>query len=228
MSLILDALRKLERERDPNQPPGVLVVGSVPWGETSRHRRVAIAAGIAVVLALSVLAGWMLRPALKAPAVATPSATPPLPLESRPSPSPLATATPHLPNAAAPSEPPAAPPIRLSKPLPSAPMRGAQAPSPPPSPPDAASEPAPDAERQPAPARERISVSPGVEGEAAPPAAPGELRLNAISRRDGRPVALINDRLVFEGDSFDDVRVIRIGETEVEVEVKGQRRVLRF
>ena len=36
---------------------------------------------------------------------------------------------------------------------------------------------------------------------AAPTAAtPGELRLTAISQRDGRPVAMINDRLVFEGD----------------------------
>ena len=227
MSLILDALRKLERERDPKQPPGVLVVGSVPWGETSRRRRVAIAAGIAAVLALAVLAGWMLRPAFKAPGVAPPSATPPMPLESRPSPAPLASSVPYLPNAAAPPEP-AAPPIRLSKPPSSAPMRGAQAPGPTPSPTDAASEPAPDAERQPAPARESISVSSGVEGEAAAPVLPGELRLNAISRRDGRPVALINDRLVFEGDSFDDVRVIRIDDTEVEVEVNGQRRVLRF
>jgi hypothetical protein len=227
VSLILDALRKLERERDPNQPPGVLVVGSVPWGETSRRRRVAIAAGIAAVLALAVLAGWMLRPALKAPAAATPSATPPV-LESRPSSSPLASSMPDLPNAAAPSEQPP-PPIRLSKPPSSAAMRGAQAPSPTPSPTDAASEPAPEAERQPVPTRESISVSPGVEGEAAPPAPPpGELRLNAVSRRDGRPVALINDRLVFEGDSFDGVRVIRIGEAEVEVEVKGQRQVLRF
>jgi hypothetical protein len=228
VSLILDALRKLERERDPNRPPGVLVVGSVPWGETSRHRRVAIAAGIAAVLALAVLAGWMLRPALRAPAVASPSATPPGPLESRPAPAPLASSMPDLPNAAAASEQPP-PPIRLSKPPSSAPMRGAQATSPTPSPTDGASEPAPGAESQPVPARERISVSPGVEGEAAPPAAPpGELRLNAISQRDGRPVALINDRLVFEGDSFDGVRVIRIGEAEVEVEVEGERRVLRF
>ena len=41
-------------------------------------------------------------------------------------------------------------------------------------------------------------------------------------------MALINERLVFEGDSFDGIRVIRIGEAEVEVEVKGERRVLRF
>jgi hypothetical protein len=75
----------------------------------------------------------------------------------------------------------------------------------------------------------RLSVAPGAAAaEAAPGAPPGELRLTAISQRDGRPVALINDRLVFEGDSFEGVRVLRIGETEVEVEVRGQRHVLRF
>jgi hypothetical protein len=63
--------------------------------------------------------------------------------------------------------------------------------------------------------------------EAAPPAG-DELRLNAISERDGRPMALINDRLVFEGDSFDGVKILRIGGAEVEVEVRGRRRVLRF
>jgi len=66
----------------------------------------------------------------------------------------------------------------------------------------------------------------------APPPAPApaadDLRLNAISQRDGKPVALINDRLVFEGDGFDGVKVLRIGEAEVEVEVRGRRQVLRF
>ena len=41
-------------------------------------------------------------------------------------------------------------------------------------------------------------------------------------------MALLNDRLVRAGDSFDGIRVIRIGESEVEVEVRGQRRVIRF
>jgi hypothetical protein len=60
------------------------------------------------------------------------------------------------------------------------------------------------------------------------PADPDGLRLQAIAERDGHPVALINDRLVREGDSFDGVTVVRIGTAEVEVEVRGQRRVLRF
>jgi hypothetical protein len=57
---------------------------------------------------------------------------------------------------------------------------------------------------------------------------PDDVRLNAISQKDGRPVALINDHLVFEGDSVDGVKVLRIGEAEVEVEIRGERRVLRF
>ena len=50
----------------------------------------------------------------------------------------------------------------------------------------------------------------------------------AISQRDGQPIAIINDHLVRQGDSFGDVKVLRIGEAEVEVEVRGHRRVLRF
>jgi hypothetical protein len=59
-------------------------------------------------------------------------------------------------------------------------------------------------------------------------ATPGEIRLNAISVRDGHPVAILNDRLVREGDSFDGIRVVRIGEAEVEVEVGGVRKILTF
>jgi hypothetical protein len=77
---------------------------------------------------------------------------------------------------------------------------------------------------------------PAAEDPPAPLAAPAtrpapgapEVRLTAISRRDGEPVALVNDRLVREGDSFDGIRILRIGDTEVEVEVRGQRRVIRF
>ncbi len=47
-------------------------------------------------------------------------------------------------------------------------------------------------------------------------------------RADGVPVAVVNDRVVREGDSFDGVRILRIGAAEVEVEVAGARRTLRF
>ena len=228
MSLILDALRKLEREKAAREP-GVLVVGSVPWGGTSRTRHLRLAVGATAVLASGVLAGWLLRPGAPHPATATLPAAAPLPSKPRPSPTSLPPAP--VATAAARYELPAAPPVRLSRPLPAAPARVDSATS-------AASDPAPAAPTpEPAPASlpaaspaESISVAPGAAGagEAAPVAAPDELRLTAISQRDGKPVALINDRLVFEGDSFDGVRVLRIGETEVEVEVRGQRRVLRF
>lgn len=208
MSLILDALRKLERDKDPREP-GVLVVGAVPWGAPTRSRRPLLLAlaGIGLVVLLAV-ALWRLsrRPAPAAPAPpvsvvpVTPASTPaPLP---PPAPSPSVTAS-----------------------------RPAAAPRPAPTPPAARPEPVPvpAAPGPVTPARETRA-----EDESARPSAPvqppaaGTLRLNAISQRDGRPVALINDRLLFEGDSFDGVKVLRIGEAEVEVEVHGKRRVLRF
>jgi hypothetical protein len=212
MSLILDALRKLEREKGAHEP-GVLVVGSVPWGERSRMHRVLLGAGAVLALSLAVLAGWLMRrsatPAPTRPetAAATPAAAAnvaPAPLP--PTPSPLAAAE---------AEAPPVPPLRLARP----PVVER---------PEAAPDRAVVAEQQKpeAPASTTAAAVPAP--AAAAPAAAHELRLSAISQRDGKPVALINDRLVFEGDSFDDVRVIRIGEAEVEVEVKGQRRVLRF
>ena len=111
----------------------------------------------------------------------------------------LAPAT--LPAVAVPAEP-TAPPIRLSRPVPT-----------------------------PEPRVLQPTTTPSTGQEASAPAAsadPDDLRLTAISQRDGRPVALINDRLVFEGDSFDGITVIRIGDAEVEVDVKGQRKLIRF
>jgi hypothetical protein len=52
--------------------------------------------------------------------------------------------------------------------------------------------------------------------------------LQAISSRDGKPIALVCDRRVREGDAFDGVTIVRIGDAEVEVEWKGQRSILRF
>jgi hypothetical protein len=63
----------------------------------------------------------------------------------------------------------------------------------------------------------------------APPATPApRFRLTVISERDGEPIALLNDRLVKEGDSFEGVTVIRIGTAEVEIEVDGERQTVGF
>jgi hypothetical protein len=63
--------------------------------------------------------------------------------------------------------------------------------------------------------------------EPRPGAAP-PYQLQAISAQNGHPVAILNDRLVREGDSFDGVKVLRIGADEVEIEVAGRRRVVKF
>ena len=185
MSLILDALRKLERDKSAREPD-VLVVGSVPWGERRRSRW-PLASASAALVALA-FAGWWWWPTPH-PTAAAPSA---------PTPSPVVAASPTAP-----------PPLATREPSSTAA--------------------APPARRLVVPALDETD-GPPAPPEAAPAATgrPDDLRLNAITRRDGRPVALVNDRLVFEGDSFDGVRILRIGEAEVEVEVRGQRRVLRF
>jgi hypothetical protein len=211
MSLILDALRKLEREKGAHEP-GVLVVGSVPWGERSRTRRLLLGAGAGLVLALAVLAGWMMRTPTRPGAARPAAAVSPTPVAASVAPAPV-SASPSPTALAQEEQAPPAPPLRLSHPP------DVEPPAPAPARASAA------AEQKPEVVAPAFSAAPA----AAPsPAVPEDLRLSAISRRDGKPVALINDRLVFEGDSFGGVRVIRIGEAEVEVEVKGQRRVLRF
>jgi hypothetical protein len=232
VSLIFDALRKLEREKEAREAPGVVVVGSVPWGEAPK-RRLGLFAALAVVALIAGAAGFaLLRPAARAP---EPSAQPvPAPAAAA-SPSPGSSAPSPVSAGEAAAEQPAAPPIRLSRPpelLTPASPPPAEAGRPPAST-RAAAPPAEGHERSPRP-EAAVTVAPAptaagsteAPGAAAP--APDGLRLHAISQRDGRPVALINDRLVFEGDSFDGVRVVRIGETEVELEVRGERRLLRF
>jgi hypothetical protein len=202
MSLILDALRKLEREKDAREP-NVLVVGSVPWGARARSRLPLVLALVgAGFVALAAFALWprdrVGRTSTPAPPASTPAPAPTPVLSRVPPP-----ATPASPADAAPPGP-----RRSSVPSPAAPAVEAALT-------DAET---PDDE---VPATTPAHSRPATSGT-------DELRLNAISERDGRPVALINDRLVFEGDGFDGVKVLRIGETEVEVEVRGVKKVLRF
>jgi hypothetical protein len=198
VSLILDALRKLEREKDAAPEPGVLVVGSVAWGARTRSRRPLLLSLAAV--ALVALVAFTLRRSSPPPAAGRPE-MPVAPAEATPRPSAATADGPGPPDSPAPTPPPA----RRST-VPSTPAAARDRP------------------KAPVPAVDDTS------GSATRPESPSRepLRLNAISERDGRAVALINDRLLFEGDSFDGVRILRIGEAEVEVEVGGKRRVLRF
>jgi hypothetical protein len=41
-------------------------------------------------------------------------------------------------------------------------------------------------------------------------------------------VAVIDERMVREGDEIDGMKILRIGAAEVEIELLGRRRILRF
>ena len=180
MSLILEALRKLERDKDAPER-GFVVMTHVPWARGGSPSRLAGIGALALAVAVGALAValWPRHPKPSGPETKAVTI-------DRPSLSPSVSPPPFEARALAIES------VRRSGPtvMPSSAVASAT--------------PKPTA------------------------ASPAELKLNAISQQDGKPVAILNDRLVREGDVFDGVHVIRIGETDVEVEVKGQRRVLTF
>jgi hypothetical protein len=258
MSFILDALKKLEREKQARDP-GVVMVAPVPWGERDRRRRgpgLAVAGAVlAFVVAGSFLWLWSgadpsaARSGDEGPA-ATPSADGEETAAVAPEPAGRAASettqtTPTIPGsrtagpaAAGPAPPP---PRDLPPPEDTTPPQALEAPpvfdeaipaeaggmasavseqpdvmtseqAAPEDPVDMTEPEAPAVETQPAAGSSRVP----------------EYRLTAISSRDGHPIALLNDRLVREGDSFDGITIIQIGETSVEIEVNGKRRHISF
>ena len=202
MSLILEALRKLERDK-PAPERGVVVMTSAGLVDSRPHRgpwlwlTLGLAAGVAAAAVFMELG----RPSTASPApkrdpMSAPTTTlPPAPVTRAAAPMPVSTATP-VPRR---TQPPAALPVDTPSPEP---------------------EPAPIATPPPAPAAHAA--------HAATPSPAPALVLQAITVQDGHPVALINDRVLREGDEIDGVRIRRIGETEVEIERDGQHEVLRF
>jgi hypothetical protein len=176
VSLILEALRKLEREK---QTParGVVVLGGVAAPGSRPQVRPLLLFLLGLCLGGAVLAAVLWRPAAPPPPPASAAltirpATTPTPVPPEPSPRLVAAAPPT-------ERPPAAPAPAAASPSPSA----------------AASQP---------------------------------FTLQAVSERDGRPVAIINDRLLREGDSIDGARIVKIAADQVELEIDGRRVVLRF
>jgi hypothetical protein len=195
VSLILEALKKLERDKQaPDR--GFLVVAHVPWAGKAQGRKLWLGLlGALLVLAAGV-AYWRLRsgaPATAPAVVVAPEAT---------------LAAPSMAPRALPSSAAALPAVSLAAPVRSPAPSGPAIPGP--------STPSIVPRDEPLPS---ATTSPRSEEE---------LRLNAISQQEGRWVAVLNDRLVREGDEFDGIRVVRIGETEVEVEIAGRRSVVRF
>lgn len=177
MSLILEALRKLEREK-PAPDRGVVVMTTAGLG--GERRGWPPWAWLAGGLVAGVVAAFAAIE-LRSPAVPIVPARAPVAV-------PAATVPPAtVPASAAPLVP--SPAAYVSKPLPRA-------------------------------------TSPSTTVPAPKPA--DSLVLQAITSQDGRPVALINDRVLREGDEWDGLRIVRIGEAEVEVERNGVRSVLRF
>jgi hypothetical protein len=188
VSLILEALRKLDRDKDAPER-GFMVLAHVPWAQGGKRSRLAGIGALALAVAVGGLAVTLWRGRATRPAAYVPDAPA------------VATAAP--------------PGARVGSPTPNSSPAPFEAKS-------LAIESLRNAAATPTPAP--VAAVPSKT-----PATPAnDLRLNAISRQDDKPVAVLNDRLVHEGDVFDGIHVIRIGETEVEVEVRGQRRVLTF
>jgi len=171
VSLILEALRKLEREKQAPER-GVVVLGATSWTGPRGERRLGLfLLGLLVGAALLGIARWRREPVeIAAPAAAAALPKAPLPL----------------------------PP----------PEQAAAAPSPAPA----------DAPR----------IVPATLAAAMTPSRSAAFTLQAISEREGRPVAIVNDRLLREGDSIDGARIVRIAKDEVELELAGRRVLLRF
>lgn len=198
MSLILEALKKLDREKKAPER-GFLVVGAVPWPAPRSRRWLPVAAVVAAGAAagLALVLAWRARGHEGAPRRAVVPTTM-VAAATAVAPAPVTT----LAAASAPTLPPA----------PEGRPRASEA-------------------RQPAPPALAPPIEPAT-ARATPPAtaaaAGAGLQLQAISERDGKPIAVLNNRVVHEGDHFEGVTIVRIGVDEVEIEVQGRRRTLRF
>jgi hypothetical protein len=181
VSLVLEALRKLDREKGRDER-GFVVTAAAPWPTRAERRGPLWAAlGAAAVVIVGLVVLWASRPPFVAPVAPVP---------------PTSVAVPPSTPVVAPAAPPslAGPRTNVSPRPFTAPARAA---------------------------------SPAAIAVRSAPADPG-LHLQAISARDGQPIAIVNDHLVHVGDEFDGVRILAIRGMEVDVEVRGRRTTLHF
>jgi len=197
MSFILDALRRVDQEnRDLGEVvPPVAAIEKLR-NERVRRRRSQFAAMAAIALASAVATALLLRqmsPAPDSPAAPAPAQQTHTAVETVVESPVLEIETPR-------TEASAVVPKRA------------------PEPPKTSSERAVPPER---PERAEPDVTPSpVTHE---PATLPRLVLQGTSVLDGKPVAVVSDRRVFEGDIIEGALVIRIEERSVELEFKGQR-----
>lgn len=212
MSLILEALKKLEREKERSTVP-IITAGEAPWSGTRRSLPTwALGLGALGLVVLGAIGGASLLSDRSSPASQPAQAAAAQAVSDAPVAIPSLAPPPQASAGTAP-RPPSAPPVRPAIVQPTLSPRE-RAPEP---------EPARPMTRAPAPTPRPTAATP-----AAPIAVPDEPRLQAISERDGRPIALISDKIYFEGDRIGDIRVIRIGAGEVEIEWRKVLRTLKF
>jgi hypothetical protein len=216
MSFILDALRKVDEEsRRADEPlPPVVAIERMRVEKRSRRRHLVLMAAIAAISAMAT--AWLLRP------------TPSMP--------------PEVSSANSASLPPAVPVDPGEPPPPSPESTIAEIASPSPPPAEAVSEPAPTVAVVEVPPAEspaqKDEVEPEPEPEPSDPVLEAEepapaleipqLVLQGTSVLAGRPVAVVSDRRVFEGDIIEGAVVIRISERLVELDFNGRRFTLTF
>ena len=192
MSLILEALRKLEKEK-ATADRGFVVLGAASWPAPVARRWPVVVIGAAVLLGAGAVWWMTQRGPGDAPAVPAAQAV----TELQPPPAPASVATTLAPAPA--TVPFVAPPV-VAAPRP-----------------------------RPITPSEAAAVAPAAPAAAATtPTTERRVQLQAITARDGRPLALVNDRLMGEGEEFEGIRIVAIRADEVEVEVDGRRRVLKF
>lgn len=188
MSLILEALRKLEREAPSDETrKTVVLLAPLPSGQAPQgdRRRWLWWLGAGLLLVGVALA---LTPVMRSPVRSRQSATGPTP-------------TPVQPEEAAPPAPSVSSAAAVVPMPPSAPpLPAVQVPRLAPANPPAVARATPTAQASPKP----------------------RYVLSAIGERDGRPIAMLNDQLVHEGDRVDGAVVRRITEGAVEIEVDGR------
>jgi hypothetical protein len=210
VSLILEALKKVERDRQTH-PRGFLVLGPPAWapaGERAWTRRTPLL--VAAALAGGAVAALLLWPGRSREA-ARPADSPPATRVAAADPSLAATD----PSPAVPAPAAAAPPLAAAPP-----PALSSAPGP---------EPATPPTRQPLVTWRPVRGTPRPPVQPTPAAAAVQaLQLQAISNRDGQPVAVVSGQLVRVGDRIGGGTVVRIGAAEIEIETDGNRQVLKF
>jgi len=197
MSFILDALRKVDQDNRQSGEVVPPVVAVEKRRKEKRNRRRQLAA-MAVIAAGSAAATALL---LRQPAAPVPEPAPPS--------SPGLQAVAAEPTMEASVESPV-----VETGLPTTDIALVES----------APDPAPAPEPEAPPGSE--ALSPVVEAAEPPPPEPPRLVLQGTSVLDGKPVAVVSDRRVFEGDIIEGAVVIRILERSVELEFEGRRFIL--